>query len=294
MTGFGKAICELENKKVRIVIKTLNSKQLDIIVKIPNLYKEKELFLRNEIAKQIKRGNVELIIFLEFLKNEKISKINPAIIKNYYEHLNNIAHDLNIKLPEQILSSIIRLPDALTLEAEELDEEEWEQIYESFKRAIDELNAFRTQEGAAIEKDIITRIQFIEKYLSEIHKFEKKRIENIKNRINQGLNKLILGKEKHLNKETIDQNRFEQELIYYIEKIDFTEEKVRLKNHCNYFLENIKDKGPIGKKLGFISQEIGREINTIGAKANDSDIQKLVVQMKDELEKIKEQLMNVL
>jgi len=287
MTGYGKATCDLENKKVTIEIKSLNNKQLDINFKVPFLYREKEPELRNNITKQLQRGKVDVFIYQEVLQSENVTKINPDIVKDYYEQIYNIAYDLNLKLSEQIFSSIIRLPDSLKTESQEMDEKEWAVINKCFSEAIKNLKEHRQQEGAVLEKDIIKRVKQILNYLTGIKKFEKNRIDNIKSKIVKGLET-----SDDINIE-FDKNRLEQELIYYIEKIDITEEKVRLKNHCDYFLENIQSKDSIGKKLGFITQEIGREINTIGSKANDFNIQKLVVQMKDELEKVKEQIMNI-
>ncbi|WP_421920300.1 YicC/YloC family endoribonuclease [Marinifilum sp.] len=288
MTGFGKATLELENKKVSIEIKSLNSKQLDINTRIPNLYKEKDLVLRNEIKNQLERGKVELSIFIESVGADKETKINKPIVEAYYQQLQELSTELDIPLnQEPILQTIVKLPDALKTEHQELDEEEWNQIFTGFKSAISDLNAFRKQEGEALQEDIFERIANIEKLLEEVPQYEENRIETVKTRINDNLNDFI-------EKQNVDKNRFEQEIIYYLEKLDITEEKVRLANHCKYFIETAKNGNSIGKKLGFIGQEIGREINTLGSKANDSDIQKIVIQMKDELEKIKEQLLNVL
>ena len=288
MTGFGKATLELENKKVSIEIKSLNSKQLDINTRIPNLYKEKDLVLRNEIKNKLERGKVELSIFIESVGAEKETKINKPIVEAYYQQLNELSEELSIPMDrEPILQTIVKLPDALKVEHQELDEEEWNQIFKGFSSAIGDLIDFRNQEGVALQDDIFERIQNIEDLLKEVPQFEQDRIETIKTRINDNLNEFV-------EKQNVDKNRFEQEIIYYLEKLDITEEKVRLANHCKYFIETANNGNSIGKKLGFIAQEIGREINTLGSKANDSNIQKLVIQMKDELEKIKEQLLNVL
>lgn len=288
MTGFGKATLELENKKVSIEIKSLNSKQLDINTRIPNLYKEKDLVLRNEIKNQLERGKVELSVFIESVGTDKETKINKPIVEAYYQQLTELSSELGIPMDkEPILQTIVKLPDALKTEHQELDEEEWNQIFAGFKSAVADLNSFRKQEGDALQVDIFERIANIEKLLEEVPQYEAKRIETVKTRINDNLKEFV-------EKQNVDKNRFEQEIIYYLEKLDITEEKVRLANHCKYFIETANNGNSIGKKLGFIAQEIGREINTLGSKANDSDIQKIVIQMKDELEKIKEQLLNVL
>lgn len=288
MTGFGKATIELENKKVSIEIKSLNSKQLDISTRIPILYKEKDLVLRNEIKNKLERGKVELSIFIESIGSEKETKINKPIFEAYYKQLSDIARDMSLPLDQEpLIQTILKLPDTLKTEYQELDENEWQQIFAGVKVAIGELEEFRKQEGSALENDVIQHIHTIEELASEVPQYEANRLETIKNRINDNLNDF---KEK----QNIDKNRFEQEIIYYLEKLDITEEKVRLANHCKYFLETAQTDKPVGKKLGFIAQEIGREINTLGSKANDTNIQKLVIQMKDELEKIKEQILNML
>jgi len=289
MTGYGKAECKLKNKTVSIELKSLNSKQLDIYTRLPNLYREKDLELRNILINLLKRGKVELTINIEYSDKERASIINSDIAKNYYKQLQSMSKDLDINSPEPLLQIIMRLPEVLKTENEELDFEEWKSIMDSMKSSIDELDNFRIQEGIALSRDLSHRVDLIENYLEKINKFENKRIENIKKRLTGNLNEWV-------SKENIDLTRFEQELIYYLEKLDITEEKIRLKNHCKYFRDvmNENKDEPVGKKLSFISQEMGREINTMGAKANDFDIQKLIVMMKDELEKIKEQLNNIL
>ena len=287
MTGYGKSVCELENKKVITEVKSLNSKQLDVNIRMPSYYKEKEIVLRNEISKQLVRGKVDISIFVESVDTISVPKINQSVVKNYYEQLHNISTDLDISDDNNLLPVIIGLPDTLKVEKQTLEQEEWSTVFEKIKLAITGCDEFRIQEGTALEKDIIQRIYNISNLLSEVGVFENHRIDKIKKGIYNNLNEFI-------ETEKIDQNRFEQEIIYYLEKIDITEEKVRLNNHCNYFLETANSDDPIGKKLGFITQEIGREINTLGSKANNADIQKLVIQMKDELEKIKEQVLNVL
>ena len=287
MTGFGKTILEIKNKTITLEIRSLNSKQLDVSARLPVLYKEKELELRNIISQSLERGKIDISIFIDTIEKEKTPSINQAVVKNYYEQLKQISGELSIENIDQILPVIMRLPDTLKIEKQELDEKEWEQVKTGVKEAIHELISFRKQEGKALQKDIHHRVTQISKLLDNIEPYEKERIGKIKTRINHNLSEFLAT-------ESIDQNRFEQEMIYYLEKFDITEEKVRLRNHCDYFLQTLKLKIPAGKKLGFIAQEMGREINTLGSKANDSDIQKFVVQMKDELEKIKEQLLNVL
>ncbi|OFX62089.1 MAG: YicC family protein [Bacteroidetes bacterium GWA2_30_7] len=287
MTGFGKATLEIENKKISIEIKALNCKQLDVFTKIPNVFKEKEIDLRNEIMKQLERGKIELFISSEFFGGENTSKFNNTAIEEYYKELSKITDKLNIGNSTDLLNIIMRLPDTVKVAHSELNEDEWTKIFNSLQEVINNVKKFRKQEGQVLEKDITSRISIIVKQLEKIEVFENKRIENLKQRMHQNLS-------QSFSDEQIDKNRFEQELLYYIEKIDITEEKVRLTNHCNYFLATCNEKESQGKKLGFIAQEIGREINTIGSKANDFEIQKIVVNMKDELEKIKEQLMNVL
>lgn len=288
MTGFGKSVTEFENKKITVEIKSLNSKQADVIAKIPSLYKEKEMELRNSLSKQLKRGKIELSVWIDQNQAEKNMSINKAIIKDYYQQLNEVAKSLNRDVDdEQILGIIMRLPDVLKAETKELDENEWAVIKQTINTALSEIEKFRTQEGSVLETDFRMRIKTIEKLLAEIEPFEKNRIERVKERIKQNF-------KENLKETDADNNRFEQELIYYLEKLDITEEKVRLSNHCSYFIETINEDTSQGKKIGFIVQEIGREINTIGSKANNSDIQKIVVQMKDELEKIKEQVLNIL
>lgn len=288
MTGFGKATLELENKKISIEIKSLNSKQLDINTRMPNLYKEKDLVIRNEIKNKLERGKVELSIFIESVGTDKETKINKPIVEGYYKQLNELAQNLGIDIDkEPLLQTIVKLPDALKVEYQELDEEEWNLIFEGFKTALTEIMNFRSQEGKALQNDIFARIKNIENLLAEVPQFENNRIETVRTRINDNLRDFV-------EKQNVDKNRFEQEIIYYLEKLDITEEKVRLANHCKYFIETSNAGNSEGKKLGFIAQEIGREINTLGSKANDSNIQKIVIDMKDELEKIKEQLLNVL
>lgn len=287
MTGFGKASCELPKRIVSVEIKTLNSKQTDVYLKLPAIYREAESELRNVLARKLDRGKIEIAIWYEQTQSERKAQINQAVLLDYIEQFNEMADDIKVPDMDALLPVIMRLPDVLSIEKQEFDPEEWAQVMKAIYEAIDQLNEFRLQEGQNLEADIRSRISIIENLISEIEKQEPERIENIKSRINGSL-------EEHIGKDKIDSNRFEQELIYFIEKLDITEEKVRLRSHCSYFVETMEEEGPVGKKLGFITQEIGREINTIGSKANDKDMQRLVVQMKDELEKIKEQTLNIL
>ncbi|HBS88006.1 MAG: YicC family protein [Bacteroidetes bacterium GWF2_38_335] len=287
MTGYGKAICELADKKITVEIKSLNSKQLDLNTRIPSYYREKDLIVRNEIARVLVRGKVDFAIYVELTDVDKNNLINKQLVKKYYLQIKEMADEMGVETSPEFFTSVLRFPEVLKTDREELDENEWNQIYAKITSSINELNGFREQEGIALQKDISLRIKNISSFLGQIDQFEKERVERIKTRLKTNL-------EEFFKSENIDANRFEQEVIYYLEKIDITEEKVRLANHCKYFNEIMKAEEYPGKKLGFISQEIGREINTIGSKANDSDIQKLVVGMKDDLEKIKEQLLNVL
>lgn len=287
MTGFGKAAAELPQKKISIEIKSLNSKSLDLNARLPWLYREKESELRNLISQKLDRGKIDLTISVDVLDNEIVPVINKNVVKNYFVQLKEIAGELGINADDQLLSTIMRLPDALRTEKQELDEEEWNLVGQKILEAIAQLDEYRTEEGRSIEQDLRKCLNRILGYLGEIGKYESERITRIRERIGSSL-------AENLNTENIDRNRFEQELIFYLEKLDINEEKVRLRKHCEYFIEKIASDPPNGKILNFISQEIGREINTIGSKANDASIQKLVVMMKDELEKIKEQSLNVL
>jgi uncharacterized protein (TIGR00255 family) len=287
MTGYGKTVCDLSNKKVTIELRSLNSRQLDLNTKIAHLYREKEHIIRNDISTLMERGKIDLSMYMESTGAEKTPLINKEVVRNYYSQLSTINEELAIASEDHFLEIILRLPETLRTATEELDEKEWNAVHEALRATIDKANEFRKQEGAVLEKDIRKRVTLIRETVGKVDEPEAKRLETIKARIRQNLSDFI-------PRDAVDQNRFEQELIYYIEKLDITEEKVRLKNHCQYFIQTIDKEEYPGRKLGFISQEMGREINTIGSKANDSDIQQLVVAMKDELEKIKEQLLNVL
>jgi uncharacterized protein (TIGR00255 family) len=281
MTGYGKTVLQLPTKKITIELKSLNSKNLDLSVRMPSYYREKELDIRKKMASALERGKVDFSIFIENNGVELSSKINENVVKEYMNQLRNIVDTNEIEL----LKMAVRLPDSLKTEREELDEQEWEQIDKVINQTILEINKYRSDEGEVLLGDFVVRISNIEALLMKVVEIDPERIEAVREKLNKGIAELEVK---------IDQNRFEQELIYYIEKLDITEEKVRLKNHLEYFKKALKSDDSNGKKLGFITQEIGREINTIGSKSNFAPMQKLVVQMKDELEKIKEQNLNVL
>jgi len=288
MTGFGKATFESSERKITVEIKSLNSKQSDVSVRLPQHYKEKELILRNEINQVLNRGKIDVNIWFNGNETDKSMQFNEALIKDYYIQLEKISTSIGRKLEdEQVLSLILRLPDVFKTDVKDIEEAEWLAVLETTKQALAEVDKFRIQEGVMLEKDFIYRIEKIAELLKSIEPYESERISKIRERINQNLI-------DNIDKASIDQNRFEQEIIFYLEKFDITEEKVRLGHHCTYFLDTMKNEEMAGRKLGFITQEIGREINTIGSKANHTQIQKIVVQMKDELEKIKEQLLNIL
>lgn len=281
MTGYGKEVIHLPSKTISIEIKSLNSKGLDINARIPTAYREKELEIRDKIAKALKRGKIELTISIDITGEMVRTQINKSVVNQYIRQLADIVNGD----PLELLKMAVRMPDSMNAQAETLDEKEYEKLLSALNKAIKRINDFRVYEGKILEKDFKLRIKNIESLLVEIEKIDSGRIDAVRNRLYKGVSEL---------KEGIDENRFEQELIFYLEKFDITEEKVRLKSHLNYFIEVLKSKESNGKKLGFILQEIGREINTIGSKANDAPIQQLVVQMKDELEKMKEQTMNIL
>jgi uncharacterized protein (TIGR00255 family) len=287
MTGYGKAECELPGRRVTVEIKSLNSKQLDISTRLPSFLKEREIDIRNEISRELERGKIDCYISTELISEDSAHKINKEIVKNYIKQLREINEELKLNNDEQLIQVAMRLPDTLKADREELEEEEWDTILKSLHTAVAGVKAYRSREGNILEDDIKKRIQLILEKLEKIKLFEEARIQNIRDRLMQNLKELKLA-------ESYDPNRFEQELIYYLERLDITEEKVRLATHCNYFLEILPSTESVGKKLGFITQEIGRELNTLGSKSGDSNIQKSIVEMKDELEKIKEQLNNIL
>lgn len=282
MTGFGKAFVQLPLKKITVEIKSLNSKNLDLSVRLPQAYKEKELEIRNTIAQSLERGKVECSIFIEVTGEETSAVINAPIVRAYIEQMKNIIPHAD---ETELMKMAVRMPDALKVERSELDENEWLEIQKLIKEALVNLNEFRHQEGAKLQADFNNRIEKIRQLLQEVATYEADRIVAVKERLRQGLEELQVN---------VDQNRFEQELIYYIEKLDINEEKVRLTNHLDYFIETMNGSDANGRKLGFIAQEMGREINTTGSKSNHAQMQKCVVLMKDELEKIKEQVLNIL
>lgn len=287
MTGYGKAECLLADKKLTIEIKSLNSKQLDVNTRLPSLYKEKEINIRQVLASELERGKVECSFYYE-LSGEAVSgTINEPVVKDYYQQLYRISGELGLQASLELLTTVMRMPDTIRTEKPELQETEWTLVEAALRKALEQVNIFRKQEGESLDGDLRQRTDAIMRKLEEVELYEKERIDQVRERIGKHLEEFGL-------KESVDENRFEQELIYYIEKLDVSEEKVRLANHCKYFLETLEDQGPAGKKLGFISQEMGREINTLGSKANHKELQKLVVEMKDELERIKEQILNVL
>ena len=287
MTGYGKITEIRGNKKISVEIKSLNSKNFNPYIKIPESINEKEIEIKNLLYESLKGGKINFILIIEDENNTK-AHLNKTVINNYFKQLNEIAkeNELNPK-DEQILQAILRLPDILKTDDQTFDEEEWAFIKSIILKTIKEIDKFRIQEGKALETDIIQNIKNIEYQLPKIERFEAGRIETVSNRLKTKL-------KDFLNSDEQNKDRFEQEIIYFLDKFDLNEEKARLKNHCKYFFETLNNTDPIGAKLGFISQEIGREINTIGSKANHADIQKIVVEMKDNLGKVKEQLLNVL
>lgn len=287
MTGFGRAVTEFKNKKISIDVKSLNSKTTDINTRIPGYYKEKELEIRRLLSQELQRGKIDFCMYVDISGAETSNQFNNELILNYYNQLKGLCNQNNIPMGDDIISSIIRFPDVLKTGSEDLSDEEWIVVVETVNKAIVNCLEFRKNEGAVAEKDIVRNLNSILSYLNDIPQFETERIETIKERLRQSLQEIA-------GNNTTDSNRYEQEVIFYLEKLDINEEKVRLRKHCEYFLETIKADDFSGKKLGFIAQEIGREINTLGSKAHHVEMQKLVVMMKDELEKIKEQLLNVL
>lgn len=285
MTGFGKAAKEFSNKTVSVEIRSLNSKNVDLSLRLSSIYRDKEHELKSEVAKLLERGKIDLSVYVESKKQETPVEVNTELAKAYYEKLKQLAIDLN-EPQTNLLTQVLKMPDVLKSERKEPDEEDWKDIHEVIMSAIASLNKFREDEGNSIVKDFEDRLGIISDSLEKIKEHDAARIQTIKDRIRKNLEDVV-GTDK------IDNNRFEQELIYYIEKLDINEEKVRLKTHLDYFIKTMKEPSG-GRKLNFIGQEIGREVNTIGSKANDAEMQKLVVLMKDELEKIKEQTNNVL
>jgi uncharacterized protein (TIGR00255 family) len=286
MTGYGKAICELASKTITIEVKSLNSKSLDLNIRIPSVFKDKELHIRNLVAQYLDRGKVDLSIYAENKPGSNQSRLNLPAIENYYHQFKEI-HFFQSLSDEAILTNIMRLPDSIDTGRDELAEEEWPLLEIEIIRAIKQVDEFRRHEGVQLRNDVLNRLEKIFEHIPKVEEFEPDRIQRIKTRMQEQLNDILTNN-------SIDSNRFEQELIYYLEKLDITEEKVRLKAHCEFFRDVSSQPEPSGKKLGFIVQEMGREINTLGSKANHQQIQRIVVEMKDELEKIKEQLLNIL
>ena len=287
MTGYGKATAELTEKKINVEIKSLNSKAMDLSARIAPAYREKEMEIRNEISRTLERGKVDFSLWVEKKESaESATPINQALIEGYYKQIKDIADNLNIPVPVDWFQTLLRMPDVIKTEAQEVNEEEWTIVEGAIKEAIKHLCDFRIQEGAMLQKLFEQKIANIARLLSEVELYEKERIEKVKTRIMDNLEK-IAGQD-------YDKNRFEQEMIYYIEKLDVNEEKNRLDNHLKYYISTMESGHGQGKKLGFIAQEMGREINTLGSKSNHAEMQKIVVQMKDELEQIKEQVLNVL
>jgi uncharacterized protein (TIGR00255 family) len=286
MTGFGKTVTELPDRKVIIEIKALNSKQLDLQTRIPSIYREKEMDIRSMISQRLVRGKIEVIITSENVGVDIPTKISAAAVESYKRQIEEIAGIMNIITPGDWFTTILKLPDVIKTPLEETDEKEWAAVNAAIDAAIDKLCDFRIQEGRMLRELFATKVANIRKLLEQIPQYEKERIERIKSRILENLSNLPEVK--------IDENRLEQEMIYYIEKLDISEEKSRLCNHLKYFTETLDSNEGQGKKLGFIAQEIGREINTLGSKSNHAEMQKIVVQMKDELEQVKEQVLNVL
>ena len=285
MTGYGKSIVTYNEKKINVEIKSLNSKTLDLSTRIAPLYREKEMEIRQIVAKQLERGKIDFSIWIEKDDAVDAAPINAALVENYYKQIKNISEKTGIPVPQDWFTTLLRMPDVTTkTDMEKLSEEEWAAASKAISEAINNLLAFRKQEGAALQKKFTEKVDNIENLLHSIEPFEKSRVEKIRQSIIKGLEQ-IPGVD-------YDKNRLEQELIYYIEKLDISEEKQRLTNHLKNFRETMNENGPVGKKLGFIAQEMGREINTTGSKSNQAEMQNIVVKMKDELEQIKEQVLN--
>ncbi len=282
MTGFGKASLQLPTKKITVEIKSLNSKGLDLNTRMPSVFREMELGLRNQISQRLERGKVDFSLYVEVTGEETTSKINVPIVKGYINQMKAVIPNAD---ETELMKMAVRMPDALKTERDEIDENEWKQIQTVIDEALENIANFRKDEGASLEKEFQLRISNINNLMTEAVSYDAERIETVKTRLRTALDELKIN---------VDENRFEQELIFYLEKYDITEEKVRLGNHLNYFLETLNGTEANGRKLGFITQEMGREINTMGSKSNHTEMQKLVVMMKDELEKIKEQVLNVL
>ncbi len=286
MTGYGKAEGVVENKKISVEVRSLNGKFLDCSLRVPGLYRQKEMLVRSKAAKEVVRGKVDISISYESLEGEQSFFINTGLLKNYYNGLSEVSKELNIS-EENVLGTLMKMPEVMRSEKQKLSEGEWVGIEKLIDEALVSFNSFRLAEGDVLQKEVEERVNEITSLLVQVEPFESERIETIKTRIRKNIDEIV-------SKDGFDKNRFEQELIFYMERFDITEEKVRLKAHCEHFIKTMNDEEAQGKKLGFISQEIGREINTLGSKANHAEMQKIVVQMKDELEKIKEQALNIM
>ncbi len=286
MTGFGKATAELPTKKITIEIKSLNSKQIDILTRIPGVYREKEMDIRTLLSRRLERGKVEFIITTEDIGEAQSVKISPSFVESYKKQIEGLSNSLNIPSPTDWFATLLRLPDVIQTEMNEINQEEWAIVHNTIETAMTMLCDFRAQEGNMLHKLLEKNIRNISGLLKEIEPYEKERIDKIKTRITENIQKIP--------EVQVDHNRLEQELIFYIERLDINEEKHRLENHLKYFTETLNSEKGQGKKLGFIAQEIGREINTLGSKSNHAEMQKVVVLMKDELEQIKEQILNIL
>lgn len=282
MTGFGKATLQLPTKKITVEIKSLNSKGLDLNTRMPSVFREMELGLRNQISSRLERGKIDFSLYVEITGEETSSKINVPIVRGYINQMKAVIPNAD---ETELMKMAVRMPDALKTERDEIDENEWKKIQTVIDEALENIAQFRKDEGVSLEREFLHRIANIMALMNNAVSYDAERVETVKTRLRNALDEL---------KENVDENRFEQELIFYLEKYDITEEKVRLENHLNYFIETIAGTEANGRKLGFITQEMGREINTMGSKSNHTEMQKLVVMMKDELEKIKEQVLNVL
>ena len=287
MTGYGKASCEYNNKKIVIEIKSLNSKQLDVSTRIAALYREKDIEIRNAIASRLERGKIDFSLYIEDAGATAATRINQSVVENYRQQITDTCTTLGMPMPDNMMEIILRMPETLKTELSVLDEDEWNVILRLLDEAFAQIEAFRIQEGKSLYNMFVGKINSISSLLAEVEPYENESITKIKTRIEEGLKTLE-------DKIAVDRNRLEQEMIFYIEKLDINEEKVRLRNHLRYFIETMDNEKAPGKKLGFIAQEMGREINTLGSKSNHSEMQIIVVKMKDELEQIKEQVLNVL
>jgi len=286
MTGYGRSVAELPNKRITVEIRSLNSKQFDLSARIPAVYREKELILRNLFSRRLERGKVDLTMNVDLITRDVSSKIDPTVLRQYHQELSGMADEMGVAAPADWFTLLLRLPDVMKQENEILSEEEWLVIEKAVDEALEGLIRFRRQEGEMLQKVLTSKIEAIRSLLAAVEPYETERTEKIKSRLYEAL--------ANLEGVEVDRNRLEQEMIYYLEKLDVNEEKTRLAHHLDYFTETLHENSSQGKKLGFIAQEIGREINTLGSKSNQSGMQRIVVQMKDELEQIKEQILNVL